>query len=137
MNKQCKHWWKIEALNEDYLEVEFFIRAKEILQVCENGMTIDGNDFYSEHSIRKIYPATPATYNISLFTYVLDTYFKYEFNDSNTWKLFTEYFPGTICDNSVNTPEVLNRNVIRFSYNNILYEYDPNSVKFLKVNPVD
>ena len=129
-----KQWWKIEALNEDYLDTEFFIRAQEILQVGKQGMVIDGNDFYSEHSIKKI---SPATYNISLFTYVLDTYFKYEFNDSKTWELFTKYFPGTICNNLVNTPEVLNRNVIRFSYNNVLYEYAPNSVKFLKVNPVD
>lgn len=127
-----KQWWTINALNDDYLETEFFIRAKEVGQVSEEGIVVDGNDlYYPNYTIRKI---SPATYDIMLFSHVLETYFRFEFNDSNTWKLFEEFFPGTICNNTVNTPEVVDKNVLRFSYNGKLYEYAPLADQILKVN---
>lgn len=127
-----KQWWTINTLNDDYLETEFFIRAKEVGQVSEEGIVVDGNDlYYPNYTIRKV---SPSTYDIMLFSHVLETYFRFEFNDSNTWKLFEEFFPGTICNNTVNTHEVVDKNVLRFSYNGKLYEYAPHADRILKVN---
>lgn len=47
----------------------------------------------------------------------------YELNDSNTRENFELAFPNIKCDNSMNTPKVIDMNCVRFIYDNKLYEY--------------
>ena len=53
----------------------------------------------------------------------------FELNNTNVWNAFTSKFPNIKCDDTTNTPDVIDRNCLRFTYDNSLYEYiGPNTV---------
>lgn len=47
----------------------------------------------------------------------------YELNDSITRENFELAFANVKCDKSMNTPDIIDRNCLRFIYDNSLYEY--------------
>lgn len=52
----------------------------------------------------------------------LDNYILFELNDKITRKLITENCK-VICTENENTPEVIDKNELRFIYKNLLYRY--------------
>ena len=53
-----------------------------------------------------------------------------ELNDSVRRKNFEQAFPDIQCDETINTPEAIDRNCLRFVYQDKLYEYQGSNVLF-------
>lgn len=126
-------WWKIKFyennanFRDDHYS-HFYLTAINIQQITDCLLSVDGNLFYYPHKIESV---AKTTYFSKLFEEILDLYFRYEFNDSETWERLKAFFPDVTCDSSVNTPEVIDRNCIRFSYNDQLYEYSSAGVSMV------
>lgn len=54
----------------------------------------------------------------------LDSYFFLLKNDSDNWKKLEEHIPGAICNSQTNTPETIDRGIVRFIFQGFIYEYN-------------
>ena len=55
--------------------------------------------------------------------FILNRYALYKFNDSTTWSNLEEMLPGIEISSRLNTPETIDRHVLRFQYNNGVFEF--------------
>ena len=55
--------------------------------------------------------------------FILNRYALYKFNDSTTWSNLEKMLPGIVINDELNTPETIGRHVLRFRYNNGLFEF--------------
>lgn len=128
-------WWKIKFMDNDtsYYSVEsynhIYISANMVVQLTDHLLEVDGNNLYYPYKIDSI---TECNYFPKLIEEILNTYFRFVFNDSQTWETVKEFFPEIICDETLNTPEVIYRNALRFSYKDFIYEYSNGKLNYVK-----
>ncbi len=61
--------------------------------------------------------------DLDFITSVLDRYALFEPNDAVTWNKIKNLIPKIEIDDILNTPETIAKNILRFKYKNIVYEY--------------
>ncbi len=125
-------WWKIKfRLNDGSYENynHIYISANMIVKLTDHLLEIDGNNLYYPYKIDSI---TESNYFSKLLEEVLDTYFKFASKDSQTRVILEEFFPEIICSEILNTPDVIKRNALRFSYKDFIYEYSDKGLKYVK-----
>ena len=117
-----KKWWQISHwVNREYL-INTYIRASSVYQVTESSIMTDGLDIVFDENIDEVIECDKLDFNVIL--HVLNKYCKFELNDSVTWNKFQELVPGIVCNETLNTPDVINRHCLRFSFNEEIYEYN-------------
>lgn len=117
-----KKWWQISHwVNREYL-INTYIRASSVYQVTESSIMVDGLDIVFDENIDEVIECDKLDFNVIL--HVLNKYCKFELNDSVTWNKFQELVPGIICNETLNTTDVINRHCLRFSFNEEIYEYN-------------
>ena len=117
-----KKWWQISHwVNREYL-INTYIRASSVYQVTESSIMVDGLDIVFDENIDEVIECDKLDFNVIL--HVLNKYCKFELNDSVTWNKFQELVPGIICNETLNTSDVINRHCLRFSFNEEIYEYN-------------
>lgn len=117
-----KKWWQISHwVNREYL-INTYIRASSIYQVTESSIMVDGLDIVFDENIDEVIECDKLDFNVIL--HVLNKYCRFELNDSVTWNKFEELVPGIICNETLNTSDVINRHCLRFSFNEEIYEYN-------------
>lgn len=117
-----KKWWQISHwVNREYL-INTYIRASSIYQVTESSIMVDGLDIVFDENIDEVIECDKLDFNVIL--HVLNKYCRFELNDSVTWNKFQELVPGIICNETLNTSDVINRHCLRFSFNEEIYEYN-------------
>ena len=55
--------------------------------------------------------------------FILNRHALYKFNDSTTWSNLEKMLPGIVINDELNTPETIDRHVLRFQYNNGVFEF--------------
>lgn len=128
MDNNTMKWWKIKfRLNDGSYENynHIYISANMVVQLTDHLLEIDGNNLYYPYKIDSI---IECNYFPKLFEEILNTYFRFVYNDSQTWEILKEFFPEIICDETLNNPEVIYRSALRFSYKDFIYEYSPTGV---------
>lgn len=117
-----KKWWQISHwVNREYL-INTYIRSSSVYQVTESSIMVDGLDIVFDENIDEVIECDKLDFNVIL--HVLNKYCKFELNDSVTWNKFQELVPGIVCNETLNTPDVINRHCLRFSFNEEIYEYN-------------
>lgn len=117
-----KKWWQISHwVNREYL-INTYIRASSVYQVTESSIMVDGLDIVFDENIDEVIECDKLDFNVIL--HVLNKYCKFELNDSVTWNKFQELVPGIVCNETLNTSDVINRHCLRFSFNEEIYEYN-------------
>ena len=117
-----KKWWQISYwVNREYL-INTYIRASSVYQVTESSIMVDGLDIVFYENIDEVIECDKLDFNVIL--HVLDKYCKFKLKDSVTWNKFEELVPGIICNETLNTSDVINRHCLRFSFNEEIYEYN-------------
>lgn len=117
-----KKWWQISHwVNREYL-INTYIRASSVYQVTESSIMTDGLDIVFDENIDEVIECDKLDFNVIL--HVLNKYCKFELNDSVTWNKFQELVPGIVCNETLNTSDVINRHCLRFSFNEEIYEYN-------------
>lgn len=125
-------WWKIKfRLNDGSYENynHIYISANMIVKLTDHLLEIDGNNLYYPYKIDSI---TESNYFPKLFEEILNTYFRFASNDSQTRMILEEFFPEIICNETLNTPEVIDRNALKFSYKDVIYEFSNGGVNCVK-----
>lgn len=102
--------------------INTYIRASSIYQVTESSIMTDGLDIVFDENIDEVIECDKLDFNVIL--HVLNKYCKFELNDSVTWNKFQELVPGIVCNETLNTSDVINRHCLRFSFNEEIYEYN-------------
>ena len=82
----------------------------------------DGLDIVFDENIDEVIECDKLDFNVIL--HVLNKYCKFELNDSVTWNKFQELVPGIVCNETLNTSDVINRHCLRSSFNEEIYEYN-------------
>lgn len=109
-----KKWWQISHwVNREYL-INTYIRASSIM--------VDGLDIVFDENIDEVIECDKLDFNVIL--HVLNKYCRFELNDSVTWNKFQDLVPGIICNETLNTTDVIDRNCLRFLFNEEIYEYN-------------
>ena len=117
-----KKWWQISYwVNREYL-INTYIRASSVYQVTESSIMVDGLDIVFYENIDEVIECDKLDFNVIL--HVLNKYCKFKLKDSVTWNKFEELVPGIICNETLNTSDVINRHCLRFSFNEEIYEYN-------------
>ena len=117
-----KKWWQISYwVNREYL-INTYIRASSVYQVTESSIMVDGLDIVFFENIDEVIECDKLDFNVIL--HVLNKYCKFELKDSVTWNKFQDLVPGIICNETLNTTDVIDRNCLRFSFNEEIYEYN-------------
>ena len=117
-----KKWWQISHwVNREYL-INTYIRASSVYQVTESSIMVDGLDIVFDENIDEVIECDKLDFNVIL--HVLNKYCRFELNDSVTWNKFQELVPGIVCNETLNTSDVINRHCLRFSFNEEIYEYN-------------
>ena len=117
-----KKWWQISHwVNREYL-INTYIRSSSVYQVTESSIMVDGLDIVFDENIDEVIECDKLDFNVIL--HVLNKYCKFELNDSVTWNKVEELVPGIVCNETLNTPDVINRHCLRFSFNEEIYEYN-------------
>ena len=60
---------------------------------------------------------------------LLDSEFHNGINDRLSRKQLEECLPGAICNEELNTPDVIYSKLLRFEYNGFIYEYGPRATQ--------
>lgn len=61
--------------------------------------------------------------NINKIKDILDIAVRFEPNDSFTWRVVESLIEGSVCNEELNPPEVIDRQCLRLKINNVIYEY--------------
>ena len=126
MKNNTETWWKIKFYsennfnhsNEHYHHV--YLEGYDAILINDHLVDIDNRLFYYPYKIESV---IRSEYFIELFQEILNTFFENQDNYYGTWKQLERFFPDVICNKLLNTQDIINQKVIRFFYNNVLYEY--------------
>lgn len=55
---------------------------------------------------------------------LLDSQFQFNFNDPLTREQLEKYLPGAVCDEKLNTPDIVESKILMFDYNGFRYQYE-------------
>lgn len=56
--------------------------------------------------------------------FILNRYALFALNNSDKWRELEKMLPGIEISSRINTPETIDRSVLRFQYNNGVFEYN-------------
>jgi hypothetical protein len=128
--------WKIELSVENHLATDppcFFITADAVEMINPRLLYVNGVQFTFEN-VKVL--AISNEYSMSVIQHFLDNELRFMLNDIVTHRILEDHFPGIDCI-SVNTPDIIDNQVLRFEYNNVLYEYNPRIKHLFTINAVE
>lgn len=120
-----KKWWQISHwVNREYL-INTYIRSSSVYQVTESSIMVDGLDIVFDENIDEVTECDKLDIlDFNVILHVLNKYCRFKLNDSVTWNKFQDLVPGIICNETLNTTDVIDRNCLRFLFNEEIYEYN-------------